>query len=179
MPESPATFDVLIIGGGPGGATAGLLLARAGWSVAIVEQASYPRRKVCGEFLSASNLPLLRLLHLDNAFCRLAGPEVRRLAVFAGDAAVIAAMPALGADADGWGRALGREHLDLPMPLGPRVPTVVVEPQLLEGTGLFVKEGRLKLWLTDDARRIPVRMRSKVPVGSVSADLESYTPPDP
>lgn len=76
-------------------------------------------------------------------------------------------------------RFLGRERLDLPMPLGPRVATVVVEPQLLEGTGLFVKEGRLKIWLTDDARRIPVRMRSKVPVGSVSADLESYTPPDP
>ncbi len=76
-------------------------------------------------------------------------------------------------------RFLGRERLDLPMPLGPRVSTVVVEPQLLEGTGLFVKEGRLKLWLTDDARRIPVRMRSKVAIGSVSADLESYTPPDP
>lgn len=75
-------------------------------------------------------------------------------------------------------RFLGRERLDLPMPLGPRVATVVVEPQLLEGTGLFVKEGRLKLWLTDDARRIPVRMRSRVPIGSVSADLESYTPPD-
>jgi hypothetical protein len=76
-------------------------------------------------------------------------------------------------------RFLGRERLDLPMPFGPQMSTLVVEPQLLEGTGLFVKEGRLKLWLTDDARRVPVRMRSKVAVGSVSADLESYTPPDP
>ena len=75
-------------------------------------------------------------------------------------------------------RFLGRERLDLPAPLGPRVPTVVVEPQLLEGTGLFVKEGRLKVWLTDDGRRIPVRMQSKVAVGSVSADLETYAPPD-
>ena len=75
-------------------------------------------------------------------------------------------------------RFLGRERLDLPMPLGRSVSTMVVEPQLLEGTGLFVKEGRLKIWLTDDARRIPVRMRSKVAVGSVSADLESYAPPD-
>jgi hypothetical protein len=73
-------------------------------------------------------------------------------------------------------RHLGRETLDLPAPLGRRVRTVVVEPQLLEGTGLFVKEGRLKIWLTDDARRIPVRMRSKVAIGSVSADLESYEP---
>lgn len=73
-------------------------------------------------------------------------------------------------------RFVGREKLDLPAPLGKDVPTVIVEPQLLEGTGLFVKEGRLKIWLTDDARRIPVRMRSKVAIGSVSADLETYEP---
>lgn len=70
-------------------------------------------------------------------------------------------------------RVVGREALDLPPPLGRRA-TVIVEPQLLEGTGLFVKEGRLRIWLTDDTRRIPVRMRSRIPVGAVSADLESY-----
>jgi hypothetical protein len=73
-------------------------------------------------------------------------------------------------------RHLGRERLHLPPPLGRRLPTVVVEPQLVEGTGLFVKKGRLKIWLTDDAHRIPVRMRSKVAIGSVSADLEAYQP---
>jgi hypothetical protein len=72
-------------------------------------------------------------------------------------------------------RFLGRERLDLPPPLGKKVPTVVVEPLLAEGTGLFVKEGRLKIWLTDDERRIPVRLRAKVAIGSVSADLESYS----
>jgi len=74
-------------------------------------------------------------------------------------------------------RFRGRERLDLPAPLGPDVPTIVVEPLLAEGTGLFVKKGRLAIWLTDDERRIPVRLRSKVAVGSISADLESYTPP--
>lgn len=75
-------------------------------------------------------------------------------------------------------RLLERETLDLPAPLGRRVPTLVVEPQLVEGTGLFVKEqgARLKIWLTDDARRLPVRLRSKVAIGSVAADLESYEP---
>jgi len=73
-------------------------------------------------------------------------------------------------------RFLGRERLDLPGPLGRKTATIVVEPLLLEGTGLFVKQGRLKIWLTDDARRIPVRMRSKVAIGSVSADVEAYTP---
>jgi hypothetical protein len=73
-------------------------------------------------------------------------------------------------------RFRGRQRLDLPPPLGDDVATIVVEPQLVEGTGLFVKEGRLKIWLTDDERRIPVRMRSKVAIGSVSADLEVYRP---
>lgn len=74
---------------------------------------------------------------------------------------------------------VGREHLDLPAPFGKRTPVLVVEPRLVEGTGLFVKEkgARLKIWLTDDHRRVPVRMRSKVAVGSVSADLEKYEPP--
>lgn len=76
-------------------------------------------------------------------------------------------------------RFLGRETLDLPRPLGRGVRTVVIEPQLVQGTGLFVKEGRLKIWLTDDARRIPVRLRSKVAIGSVSAELESYEPGRP
>jgi hypothetical protein len=74
-------------------------------------------------------------------------------------------------------RSRGKERLDLPPPLGKDVPTLIVEPLLLEGTGLFVKAGRLMIWLTDDARRIPVRLRSKVAIGSVSADLESYAPP--
>lgn len=75
-------------------------------------------------------------------------------------------------------RFLGRETLDLPPPFGKETKTVVVEPQLVEGTGLFVKKGRLKIWLTDDHRRVPVRMRSKVAVGSVSADLESFEAPE-
>lgn len=76
-------------------------------------------------------------------------------------------------------RLLGRDRLDLPPPLGRKVATLVVEPLLALGTGLFVKEGRLKIWLTDDARRIPVRLQSKVAIGSVTAELESYRPPLP
>lgn len=73
-------------------------------------------------------------------------------------------------------RLVGRERLDLPAPFGKRYPTVVIEPQLVEGTGLFVKQGRLRIWLSDDARRVPVRMKSQVAIGSVGADLERYEP---
>ena len=74
-------------------------------------------------------------------------------------------------------RPIGYERLDLPAPLGRQVLTQVAEPVVPPGSGLFTQEGRLLVWVTADARRIPVRVRSKVPVGSVSGDLESYTPP--
>ncbi|MDE2185075.1 MAG: FAD-dependent monooxygenase [Alphaproteobacteria bacterium] len=46
--------DVLVIGAGPAGATIARLLACEGWDVALVEKACFPRRKVCGEFISGS-----------------------------------------------------------------------------------------------------------------------------
>jgi len=55
-------FDVAIVGAGPAGAAAAILLARAGWSVALVERQAFPRRKVCGECVAASNLALLDAL---------------------------------------------------------------------------------------------------------------------
>lgn len=69
------------------------------------------------------------------------------------------------------------ERLDLPAPLGRQVPTRVFEVMLVPATGVFEQQGRLFLWVTDDERRIPVRLRAKAPVGWVSADLESYRAP--
>jgi len=51
---------------------------------------------------------------------------------------------------------------------------VVVEP-LVGDAGPFKNKGALTVWLTDDARHLPVLMKSKVPVGSVDAVLQSYT----
>ncbi|MGZ5657902.1 MAG: NAD(P)/FAD-dependent oxidoreductase, partial [Caldimonas sp.] len=55
-------FDAVVVGAGPAGSAAATLLARAGWSVALVERQRFPRRKVCGECIAASNLPLLDAL---------------------------------------------------------------------------------------------------------------------
>jgi flavin-dependent dehydrogenase len=105
-------YDALVIGGGPAGGTSALLLARAGWSVAVVEKAEFPRRKVCGEFISATTLPLLDELGLTDAFLKSAGPPVRRVGFFAGNAVLSAPMPETAGGRERWGHALGREHLD-------------------------------------------------------------------
>ena len=103
-------FEALIIGGGPSGSTAAILLARGGWSVAIIEKAAFPRGKVCGEYVSATNWRLLEELGVADRFERAAGPEVRELALLAGTSCIRAPLPRPG-DAP-WGRALSRAALD-------------------------------------------------------------------
>jgi flavin-dependent dehydrogenase len=48
-------FDIVIVGGGPAGSTAGTLLAQQGWNVAIFEKDQYPRFKI-GESLLPGSL---------------------------------------------------------------------------------------------------------------------------
>ena len=73
------SYDALVIGAGPAGSTAAIILSRAGWSVAVVEKTPFPRRKVCGEFISATSWPLLRELGASDALLAHAGPEIRRV----------------------------------------------------------------------------------------------------
>jgi len=102
---------VLIAGGGPAGATAALLLARAGHSVVVHEKTRFPRRKVCGEFIAASGVEFLRTLGLGGELDAAAGPEVRTIALWAGERTFEARMPAWHAAAP-YPRALAREFLD-------------------------------------------------------------------
>jgi flavin-dependent dehydrogenase len=59
--------DVAIVGAGPGGSTLAALLARRGLSVALIDRDSFPRDKLCGEFLSYDALPIIDALGVDLA----------------------------------------------------------------------------------------------------------------
>lgn len=48
--------------------------------------------------------------------------------------------------------------------------TLVVEP-ILKGDGIFKAKGTLLIWMTDDERHLPVRMQSKIPMGSIKVEL--------
>lgn len=59
--------DAVVAGGGPAGSACALLLARAGLCVTLVERATFPRRKVCGEYLNSGAVAALgRLGVLDD-----------------------------------------------------------------------------------------------------------------
>ena len=107
-----AEYDAIIVGAGPAGSTAAILLASAKWSVALVEKQAFPRRKVCGACIAASNMPILAALGIGDAFARLAGPELREVALYCGDRLLQAPLPAVPNARQPWGRALERETFD-------------------------------------------------------------------
>jgi len=57
-----AGYDLIVAGAGPDGSACAITAARAGARVLLLEKDRFPRQKVCGEFVSAESLELLRLL---------------------------------------------------------------------------------------------------------------------
>lgn len=60
-----ATADVVVVGAGPAGTAAAISLARAGRDVLVVDKATFPRDKCCGDGLTALALRLSERLGLD------------------------------------------------------------------------------------------------------------------
>ncbi len=50
---------------------------------------------------------------------------------------------------------------------------IMVEPVIVEG-GLFKTEGNIIIWLSNDQLRIPVKVKTKIIIGSIDAELTNY-----
>lgn len=67
-------------------------------------------------------------------------------------------------------KVLGRERIETP---AGKFACVAIEPVLKAG-GIFKNKGRLVIWITDDERRMPVLMKSKVTIGSINVVLQEF-----
>ena len=65
----PTAVDVLVVGAGPAGAAAGLAARRRGLDVVVVDKASFPRDKTCGDGLTTAALRLIEQ-HTRDGFRR-------------------------------------------------------------------------------------------------------------
>ena len=152
------SFDAIIMGAGPAGSTAAILLARAGWKVALVEKQRFPRRKVCGECIAASNLALLDALGIGPQFDASAGPDLRRMALMRGARSVFADLPPAGDTRHVWGRALGRETLDaLLLAQAGGAGAVVLQPWAVHSFGGPAGDHRCDVRAVDSPHTITLR----------------------
>ena len=72
---------------------------------------------------------------------------------------------------------LKREKMELPG--GKEVDCLVLHP-VIDTKGMFSKRSDTRIWLTDDARRLPVQIRSKFPFGTITLRLKDMVlPPMP
>jgi hypothetical protein len=59
------------------------------------------------------------------------------------------------------------------------VSCLLVEPKLVGDNGAFNKNDKLQVWLSDDERKIPIQIKSKIKVGSITAKLVWASAPRP
>jgi flavin-dependent dehydrogenase len=88
------TPPTIIVGGGLAGAAAGILLARSGHSVTLIERQTGPTDKICGEFLSREAQLHLQRLGLDLA--GLGGHRITHLRLVIGASSVRVSLPFAG-----------------------------------------------------------------------------------
>jgi hypothetical protein len=68
-------------------------------------------------------------------------------------------------------KILGRQEIEVG---AGKFRCVVIEPMIVEG-GLFKSDGRLLIWLSDDDRKIPVKVSTKIPIGTIDSELTGYS----
>ena len=69
-------------------------------------------------------------------------------------------------------QVLGREECEMP---GDRKVTCLLLHPTIGSGNLMREKNDARLWLTDDERRIPVRIRTKQPFGTIHLELKSMT----
>ncbi len=148
-------YDVIVVGGGPAGATVSAAVAMRGHRVLLVEQHTFPRYQIGESLLPSTVHGVCRILGVEEEMAR-AGFKLKRGGTFR------------------WGR--NRDPWQFSFALSPRL----ADPTSF---AYQVERSRFDAILLDNARRVGVDVREGCRVTTVLADEErvrgvSWTGPD-
>ena len=73
------SYDVIIVGAGPAGATAALFANRMGLNCILLDKAVFPRDKICGDALSGKSVRIMNELGILDEVAKLEGAEINRI----------------------------------------------------------------------------------------------------
>ncbi|MCI0546785.1 MAG: NAD(P)/FAD-dependent oxidoreductase [Candidatus Rokubacteria bacterium] len=159
--------DVTVVGGGPAGSAAAILLAERGFTVLLLEKAAFPRAKICGEYLSPECARVLDRLgvlkEVDAAAQPLCG-----MRIVAPDGTVLAGRYPTAGPWRGYrdhALALPREVLDGILLERARSIAVAVRERH-RATGLIVEGDRVVGVRAEDPEGRAVEVRSRLVVGA-------------
>jgi geranylgeranyl reductase family protein len=160
--------DVLVVGAGPGGSAAAYHLARHGIDVTVIDKATFPREKVCGDGLTPRGVASLIRMGIDPA--EPGFERVRGLRIHSKRTTIELPFPDLAS----WpGYGLVRTRLDLDQMLVERAQkagarlreaTEAIEPAMAEGwvSGAMVKA-------SEDPEAEPTEVRARFTIAADGA----------
>ncbi len=71
--------DVVIIGGGPAGVSAGTVLQRKGYKTCIIDIREFPREKLCAGVLTVKSIKLLQYIYKDLDFSNISMRDINKI----------------------------------------------------------------------------------------------------